>query len=179
MSSIEEVWGRPFPIKNYSMAGKNGNIGAKEEHRDPEKEGRIASTPIHRSNASIIKHRKTIDDLSGSLPIVQNEEDAAINFGPARISSSVGGNREHFTSTKAGYSNPFSPNDPGTSFAYAPPSFQAEAHDLKLDRILKMIEQNKTGYETPSSHDMALYVFTGVMTLFVLDTFVNLGRRMG
>jgi hypothetical protein len=26
---------------------------------------------------------------------------------------------------------------------------------------------------------MALYVFTGVMTLFVLDTFVNLGRRMG
>jgi hypothetical protein len=42
-----------------------------------------------------------------------------------------------------------------------------------------MIEQNKTGYETPSSHDMALYVFTGVMTLFVLDTFVNLGRRMG
>jgi hypothetical protein len=179
MSSIEEVWGRPFPIKNYSMAGKNGNVGAKEEHRDPEKEGRIASTPIHRSNAAIQKHRKTIDDLSKSLAIVQDDEDAAVNFGPARVAASAVGNREHFTATKAGYSKPFFPNDAGTSFAYAPPSFQEKAYDIKLDRILKMIEQNKTGYETPSSHDMALYVFTGVMTLFVLDTFVNLGRRMG
>jgi hypothetical protein len=155
------------------MVSKPG-MSQKEEPRDAEREGRIAPTPIHRTAAAIQRNRKTIDDLSNSLPIVQNDEEIDSNYAPARV-----GNTEHFTATKAGYSKPFFPSDPGTSFAYAPPSFQAEAHDLKLDRILKMIEQNKTGYETPSSHDMALYVFTGVMTLFVLDTFVNLGRRMG
>ena len=173
MASIEEVWKTPFPTKHYSMVSKPG-MAQKEDPRDAEREGRIAPTPIHRSNAAIQRNRKTIDDLTKTLPIVQNDEEAESNYAPARI-----GNTEHFTATKAGYTKPFFPGDDGTSFAYAPPSFQGAAHDLKLDRIMRMIEQNKTGYETPSSHDMALYVFTGVMTLFVLDTFVNLGRRMG
>jgi len=173
MASLEEVWGRSFPKKHYSMVSKPG-MSQKEEPRDAEREGRVAPTPIHRSNAAIQRNRKTIDDLTKTLPIVQNDEEAESNYAPARI-----GNTEHFTATKAGYTKPFFPGDDGTSFAYAPPSFQGAAHDLKLDRIMRMIEQNKTGYETPSSHDMALYVFTGVMTLFVLDTFVNLGRRMG
>jgi hypothetical protein len=173
MASIEEVWKTPFPTKHYSMVSKPG-MSQKEEPRDAEREGRIAPTPIHRSNAAIQRNRKTIDDLTNTLPIVQNDEEAESNYAPARV-----GNTEHFTATKAGYTKPFFPGDDGTSFAYAPPSFQGAAHDLKLDRIMRMIEQNKTGYETPSSHDMALYVFTGVMTLFVLDTFVNLGRRMG
>jgi hypothetical protein len=173
MASLKEVWGTSFPTKHYSMVSKPG-MAQKEEPRDAEREGRVAPTPIHRSNAAIQRNRKTIDDLTKSLPIVQNDEEAESNYAPARI-----GNTEHFTSTKAEYTKPFFPGDDGTSFAYAPPSFQGAAHDLKLDRIMRMIEQNKTGYETPSSHDMALYVFTGVMTLFVLDTFVNLGRRMG
>ena len=155
------------------MVSKPG-MAQKEEPRDAEREGRVAPTPIHRSNAAIQRNRKTIDDLTKTLPIVQNDEEAESNYAPARI-----GATEHFTATKAGFTKPFFPGDDGTSFAYAPPSFQGAAHDLKLDRIMRMIEQNKTGYETPSSHDMALYVFTGVMTLFVLDTFVNLGRRMG
>ena len=174
MASIEEVWGKSFPTRHYSMVSKPG-MAQKEEPRDAEREGRVAPTPVHRSAAAVQRHRKTIDDLSKSLPIVQNDEEADSNYAPARIS----GLKEGFTATKAGYTKPFFPSDEGTSFAYAPPSFQGAAHDLKLDRILRMIEQNKTGYETPSSHDMALYVFTGVMTLFVLDTFVNLGRRMG
>lgn len=173
MASLEEVWGSSFPKKHYSMVSKPG-MAQKEEPRDAEREGRVAPTPIHRSNAAIQRNRKTIDDLTKTLPIVQNDEEAESNYAPARI-----GKTEHFTATKAGYTKPFFPGDDGTSFAYAPPSFQGAAHDLKLDRIMRMIEQNKTGYETPSSHDMALYVFTGVMTLFVLDTFVNLGRRMG
>lgn len=174
MASIEEVWGKSFPTRHYSMVSKPG-MAQKEEPRDAEREGRVAPTPVHRSAAAVQRHRKTIDDLSKSLPIVQNDEEADSNYAPARIS----GLKEGFTATKAGYTKPFFPSDEGTSFAYAPPSFQGAAHDLKLDRIMRMIEQNKTGYETPSSHDMALYVFTGVMTLFVLDTFVNLGRRMG
>ena len=48
----------------------------------------------------------------------------------------------------------------------------------KLNRILSLVEQNKTGYETSSSKDMFLYVLTGVMFLFTFDTFVTLGRGM-
>ena len=146
----------------------------KEESRDPEKEGRISPTPVHRSQSTIAKHRKTIDDLSKSLPIVDKDEHAEANYGPARIEKT-----EHFTSTKAGYSKAFVPSDPGTSFAYAPPAFQHAADNLKLDRILRMIEQNRTGYEQPSSQDMMLYVFTGIFFLFTMDTFVKLGQRMG
>ena len=63
-------------------------------------------------------------------------------------------------------------------FPYAPPSFQAAAQDMKLNRILHMIEQNKTGYETGSAQDMLLYVFTGIFFLYTLDTFVTLGKTM-
>jgi hypothetical protein len=171
MAALEEVWGSPFPKKHHSMASKNYT---KEEPRDAEKEGRIAPTPVHRSQATIAKHRKAIDDLSKSLPIADKDEDAEANYGPARIEKT-----EHFTSTKAGYSKAFVPSDPGTSFAYAPPAFQESAHNLKLDRIMRMIEQNRTGYEQPSSQDMILYVFTGLFFLFTMDTFVKLGRRMG
>jgi hypothetical protein len=52
------------------------------------------------------------------------------------------------------------------------------SEDDKLARILRLIEQNKTGYERPVTQDMLLYVFTGVFFLFTLDTFVVLGKSM-
>ncbi len=149
----------------------------KEEPRDAEREGRVFPTPVHRTQAALQKHRKTIDDLSNSLPIMKNDEEADSNYGPAK----VGHTEEHMTnysSTKAGYMKPFFPSDSGTSFAYAPTSFQNSANEIKLNQIMRMIEQNKVGYEAPSSQDMMLYIFTGVFFLFTLDTFVNLGRRM-
>lgn len=48
----------------------------------------------------------------------------------------------------------------------------------KLSRILRLIEQNKTGYETPAIQDMVLYIATGVFFLFTFDTFVALGKSM-
>ncbi len=48
----------------------------------------------------------------------------------------------------------------------------------KLSRILRLIEQNKTGYETPALQDMVLYIATGVFFLFTFDTFVALGKSM-
>jgi hypothetical protein len=174
MASIEEVWGSSFPKKQYNMTSKHYQ---KEEPRDAEREGRVFPTPIHRTNAALQRHRKTIDDLSKSLPIVGSDEEAESNYGPAKI----GHTEEHMTnysSTKGPYSKPFSPSDSGTSFAYAPTSFQNAANDIKLDQIMRMIEQNRVGYETPSSQDMMLYVFTGVFFLFTLDTFVSLGKRM-
>jgi hypothetical protein len=171
MASLEEVWGSAFPKKHYDMTSKND---APHQKRDAEKEGRVHPTPIHRTVATVAKHKKTIDDLSKSLPIVHDDDEGDVNYGPAKIQST----KEHFTSTKQGYSNPYYRKDDGTDFAYAPPSFQSAAHDIKLDRILRMVEQNRTGYESASSQDMMLYIFTGVFFLYTLDTFVNLGRRM-
>lgn len=48
----------------------------------------------------------------------------------------------------------------------------------KLSRILRLIEQNKTGYERPATQDMLLYIATGVFFLFTFDTFVMLGKSM-
>jgi hypothetical protein len=173
MASLEEVWGSSFPKKHHTMASK---YHKKEEPRDAELEGRVFPTPVHRTHAAVQKHRKTIDDLSKSLPIVGSDEEAESNYAPAKI-----GQTEHMTnysSTKTPYTKPFYPSDGGTDFAYAPLSFQSAAHEIKLNQILKLIEQNKTGYESPSSQDMMLYIFTGVFFLFTLDTFVSLGKRM-
>jgi hypothetical protein len=52
------------------------------------------------------------------------------------------------------------------------------AAEEKLSRILRLIEQNRTGYEKPAVQDMVLYIFTGVFFLFTFDTFVNLGKGM-
>jgi hypothetical protein len=50
--------------------------------------------------------------------------------------------------------------------------------DDKISRILRLIEQNRTGYERPAVQDMILYVFTGVFFLFTFDTFVMMGKGM-
>lgn len=167
-SSIEEAWGSSFP-KKHPMTSKHYTAEAK---RDPEKEGRVFPTPVHRTAYAMKAHKKTIDDLSASLPIIEKDEDAGHNFAPAKVPI-----REGFTSTKKEYSNPYHPVDVGADFPYAPTTFQMDAQEIKLNRILHMIEQNQTGYETPSTQDLMLYIFTGVFFLFTFDTFVNLGRR--
>lgn len=153
MASIEEVWGAPFPKRQPLTQ-------ASAEKRDAQKEGRVYATPQERTQATIHRNRKTIDDLSRSLPIVTSDEEAATNYRPFK--SRV---QEHFSSSTPEY-------------PYAPPSFEGAAQDMKLNRILHMIEQNRTGYEPAPTQDILLYVFTGVFFLFTLDTFVSLGRRM-
>ena len=151
MASIEEVWGAPFPTRTQLTKG------GPEPKRDAQKEGRVFNSPQERTQASQFKHRKTIDDLSRTLPIVQSDEEAGKNFRPQA------------TPVREGFKS---------EYPYSPPGFQIGAQELKLNRILHMIEQNKTGYEPSSSHDMLLYVFTGIVFLFTLDTFVTLGKRM-
>jgi len=87
---------------------------------------------------------------------------------------------EHMESTL-----PLDTNPATRSFTPPPPppnpvAVQASmgAQPDKISRILSLVEQNKTGYETSSSKDMFLYVLTGVMFLFTFDTFVTLGRGM-
>ena len=174
MADLSEVWGSPFPKKHHNMASK---YHKNEEPRDAEREGRVFPTPIHRTAASLQRHRKTIDDLSKSLPIATSDEETESNYGPARVGNTIE-KMTNFSSTKQGYTKPFQPVDSGTDFPYAPMSFQNDALSLKIEKMMRMIEQNKTGYESSTSHDMMLYVFTGVFFLFTLDTFVSLGKHM-
>ena len=153
MASIEEVWGSPFQTRRPLTKG------GPEVQRDPIKENRVYRTPQERTQAAVFTHKKTIDDLSKTLPIVQSDEEAGRNYRPER--SRV---RESFSTTP--------------DYPYAPPSFQHGVHEDKLNRILYMIEQNRTGYQSGTTQDMLLYIATGVFFLFTMDTFVALGKHM-
>ena len=61
---------------------------------------------------------------------------------------------------------------------FTAPKQEEDERDDRIARILRLIEQNRTGYERPATQDMVLYVFTGVFFLFTLDTFVLLGKSM-
>ena len=107
-----------------------------------------------KSQESIEKNKAVIDSVAASLPL--DREPTTENFvvrEPVRLRA-----REAFTE------RPISHAD-------------AAAED-KLTRILRLIEQNRTGYERPAVQDMVLYVFTGVFFLFTFDTFVQLGKTM-
>lgn len=161
MASIEEVWGTPFP-KRQPMTTRNGIASA--DAAKQREETRVYASPAERSTAAVQKHRKAIDDLSSSLPIAVSESDLSNNFRP--VQSHV---REHMTVAAP----------PPPEYPYSPPSFKPNTeHDSKLNRILHMIEQNRTGYETGTTNDMLLYVFTGVFFIYTLDTFVTLGKSM-
>ena len=77
---------------------------------------------------------------------------------------------------------PEAPLDPAIRVA-ARENFKTSGVDLeggddKLSRILRLIEQNKTGYQPAATQDMILYIATGVFFLFTFDTFVMLGKSM-
>jgi len=156
MASIDEVWGKDFGKQVSKPVSSKAYI---PEKRDPVKEGRVSATPQARSTEAIERNRKTIDDLSKSLPIAQTDEDASKNYHGARtvpMASTTMPIREEFA-------------------AYAPPGYQS---DQRLIQMLNKFEESKAGVETNSTQDMMLYIFTGIFFLFTLDTFVNLGKRM-
>jgi hypothetical protein len=158
MASIEEVWGSPFP-KRQPLTTRNGLVP--EPKRDAQKEGRVYNSPAERTQATVQRHRKTIDDLSSTLPIAASDDDVERNFKPTQSRA-----REHMTVSAP------------PEYPYSPPSFQSNGQETKLNRILHMIEQNRTGYETSSTNDMLLYIFTGVFFIYTFDTFVTLGMTM-
>jgi len=162
MASIEEVWGTKFA--SPTPLDKKGKTPPVQTDSGSKYDKPVYSSPTERTQAAIYKNRKTIDDLSRSLPIVRSDEEGERNFAPetTKVYDVARPMRESMTD--------------GSGYAYAPPGFQS--HENKLNQILRMIEQNKTGYETASTHDMILYVFTGVFFLFTLDTFVRIGKRM-
>ena len=103
---------------------------------------------------SIKKNQSLIDSVTGSLPLDTNPETETF---AVKERMKV---RETFASSQ-------------------PASvFDGIEQSEKLSRILRLIEQNRTGYERPAIQDMVLYIATGVFFLFTFDTFVALGKSM-
>jgi hypothetical protein len=125
------------------------------EQKAKEAPPQMPSIMEEKAASAVSKHKELIDSVTSSLPLDQSP--ITENFKVERTQPPPKRHqlREHFT-------------DP----------LPVEHGDDKLSRILRLIEQNKTGYESPATQDMALYVFTGVLFLFTLDTFVMIGKSM-
>jgi hypothetical protein len=150
-TSLEEAYGSPF--------GQRVPI---TQQRKDVKEQPIAKPEFgglaNRSQDSIRRNQGIVDSLANSLPL--DTQPTTENFSireevPARVTL-----REKFqTSQPVNMVTEFDQSD-------------------KISRILRLIEQNKTGYERPAVQDMVLYIATGIFFLFTFDTFVILGRSM-
>lgn len=151
-STLEDAYGTSFK-QRAPITEKTARPLYEEPIAKPE-----FTSLAKKSEDSIRKNQSLVDSIQGSLPLDRNPETE--NFTMMRASPPPRMGREHFAQSQpAGF--------------YETPE-QAE----KLNRILRLIEQNRTGYERPAVQDIALYVFTGVFFLFTLDTFVELGRSM-
>ena len=111
-----------------------------------------------RGAESVEKHKSLIDSVKKTIGYDTAEETATYTPPPTRPTQQTV--QEHFASSQ--------PANIVTDFN------QTE----KLSRILRLIEQNKTGYERPAIQDMILYIATGIVFLFTFDTFVVLGKSM-
>lgn len=148
-TSLEDAYGRSFG----GRAPIRESTGSTGPVTQPE-----FTSLADKAKASIQSNASTIQSLlkSGSLPLAEppaTRESFRVEEVPPPERERM---RERFTE------RPVSSNDT----------------DDKLARILRLIEQNKTGYERPAVQDLVLYVFTGVFFLFTLDTFVLLGKTM-
>jgi len=153
-STLEDAYGSPFK-QRAPITKPEGKNTYEEPISKPE-----FTSLAQRSEESVRKNQSIVDSVKDSLPLDTNpitENFVTRQQAPVREQMRV---RENFAGSQpAGvYENPE----------------QAE----KLNRILRLIEQNRTGYERPAVQDIALYVFTGVFFLFTFDTFVELGKSM-
>jgi hypothetical protein len=158
-SSLEDVYGTPFgqrvPVTHARKDAKEEAI-AKPEF----------SSLSDRADASKDKHKDLIASVTGSLPL--DRSPATENF---RVKPTPSPMTKH-EAVRQAIRETFT--QPQSSNAYA----NTTLDDDKLSRILRLVEQNKTGYERPAVQDMVLYIFTGVVFLFTFDTFVTLGKSM-
>jgi hypothetical protein len=147
-SSLEDAFGSPFGQR----------IPITQEQSDK------VEPPLIKKADQGEKHKDLLASVSKSLPLDTNPATESFNATPKRPL-------------------PDAPLDPRL------PTFrdQVREHfgmntgggdDSKLDRILRLIEQNRTGYAPAATQDMLLYIATGVFFLFTFDTFVTLGKSM-
>jgi len=162
-ASLDEAFGG-----SYGKKGKN----IKDENR-------VYNSPTRRTESALEEHSDAIKTLTSTLPIASSDDDMINNYSPARISGGRSGNNQIEPFSVRDYKTPTIPGTPG--FAYAPPEPSSDPRgdwDARLDRLVRKMERSTAagGGET-STHDLLLYIFTGVFMLFVLDTFVHIGKR--
>lgn len=164
MASLEEVFG--------GMYGK-GRLPKKET--DVHSSQKVYNTPTRRTEAALQEHATIIQDLERSLPIANFDEEIVNNYAPSEtIGPARSNNNQIEPFTVKGYTPP--PIPATHNYAYESPIPQLDSlrgWDRKLEKIVKKLDYTP---ET-STHDLILYIFTGVFFLFVLDTFVTLGKR--
>lgn len=151
--SLEEVHGAPFGTRKPIT---QGGADTSEPIAKPE-----FTSIAQKAQRSIDKHKALVKDVEGSLGLDTNPT------------------TESFTVRRVEEPLPVVERmKVRETFVDRPGSHADAAAEDKLARILRLIEQNKTGYERPAVQDMVLYVFTGVFFLFTFDTFVQIGKSM-
>lgn len=165
-ASLDEAFGGTWgmPAKKKSPVPREQDVHSSQK---------VYNTPTRRTEAALAKHQKLIAEVEKSLPIGDSEA----NYAPARLAGPAHSSKNQIEPfSVSDYTPPAIPGTADWSYASTPPAFGQALHfDAKLDKVMRMIEGGY-GTETPSTHDLLLYVFTGVFALFVLDSFVTLGR---
>lgn len=156
--SLEEVHGGPFgtrvPVAREQQKDKSEPLVKPE-----------FTSLAQKAQESIAKNKDVIASVSKSLPLdTSPTTETFILEQPAPVPPRTQERRRSSVFHESFV-------DRATSHADA-------AAEEKLSRILRLIEQNRTGYERPAIQDMVLYIFTGIFFLFVFDTFVSLGKSM-
>ena len=168
-SNLEDAYGSAFQ-QRVPVTHQKRDV--KEQPIQPEFGG-----AAERSAESIKKNQSVLESISKSLPLDTNKATENFTQRPADTFRSPGAQtyRESFTAPRA-----LQMQTARENFTASPGSvFTGDRETLeKLNRVLRLIEQNRTGYETPMVQDMLLYIATGVFFLFTFDTFVMLGRAM-
>jgi hypothetical protein len=142
---------------------------------------KLFNSPERRTESALNTHSKVIQDLTKSLPISKggNGSDDNDNYAPVKFDGApqTKNQREPFYTPPIEVQK-YTPPDIPTSYdyAYGPVhSGRGVEWDRRIDKIIQRMDRQDTS-ET-STHDLVLYIFTGVFFLFVLDTFVHLGKR--
>ena len=155
MASLDEVYGGTYGSKNPRT--------------------KLFNSPNRRTEDALETHSKVIQELSRTLPISKDgNSDDSDNYAPVKFSGSpqAKNQREPFSVQN------YTPPTPPSSYDYAYPAVHSGQNvewERRVDKILRRMDRQDTG-ET-STHDLVLYIFTGVFFLFVLDTFVHMGKR--
>lgn len=149
-STLEEAYGSPFGQRIPVTHARKDLTSAKAEF----------TSISQKSEESIKKFNPLLASIQGTLPLDTAKETENFVSAPVKV-------------------DPTPVPRPRTEQFRVRENFQTgDDYNEKLNRILRLIEQNRTGYERPATQDMVLYIFTGVFFLFTFDTFVMLGKAM-
>jgi len=151
-SNLEDAYGTPFGQRVPITQSGEAEVSTQDS--------------IDKKAENKEKLKELVAKVSGTLPLDTNHSTRTFNAGPTPLPDAPLDPRVHVN--RAMLRENFTMGGVPTG----------GGDDSKLDRILRLVEQNKTGYEPAATQDMLLYIATGVFFLFTFDTFVSLGKAM-